>query len=407
MGSHKRTNVFLLVAISLIALTAIIYFSRLFVPNTVKPGSFTTETVDRGQVISAVDATGVVESENEVLVLSPGTGIIQSILAEPGSRVKKGDLILQLNTDAVKDDIENINDQLEVRRNSLERTRLNAQSTRLDLEYNEEVKKLRIASLKSQLADQEQLLEVGGISPARIDQTKQEITLAEKDMQTLVEKNSIRLQQLESEEKGLLLQIRMQVKNLEDKERLLEKMSIKAPSDGIILAINGQEGEKVGTDNLLVRLSDLTSFKVSGSVEEQHAKQLKTGNQVLVMVDGEQLKGTVGNITPRVENNKVQFNVHLEQSSHPKLIANQQVQIQIINSLKNNTLRIKKIPDFEGSKKQKKFLVEDDKAIQKEFTLGIVGNEYCEILSGLNEGDVVITEGLNAFRHMNEIEIQK
>lgn len=407
MGSHKRIKVFLLVAISVIALTAIVYFTRLLVPDTVKPGSFTTETVDRGQVISAVDATGVVESENEVLVLSPGTGIIQSILAEPGSRVKKEDLILQLNTDGVIDNIENIKDQLEVRRNSLERTRLNAQSTRLDLEYNEEVKKLRIASLKSQLADQEQLLEVGGISPARIDQTKQEITLAEKDMQTLVEKNSIRLQQLESEEKGLLLQIRMQEKNLEEQESLLEKMSIRAPSDGIILAINGQEGERVGTDNLLVRLSDLTSFKVSGSVEEQHAKQLKTGNQVLVMVDGEQLDGTVGNITPRVENNKVQFNVHLEQSSHPKLIANQQVQIQIINNLKNNTLRIKKIPDFEENKKQKKFVVEGDKAIQKEFTLGIVGNEYCEILSGLNEGDVVITEGLNAFRNMDEIEIQK
>lgn len=407
MGSHKRIKVFLLVAISVIALTAIVYFTRLLVPDTVKPGSFTTETVDRGQVISAVDATGVVESENEVLVLSPGTGIIQSILAEPGSRVKKEDLILQLNTDGVMDNIENIKDQLEVRRNSLERTRLNAQSTRLDLEYNEEVKKLRIASLKSQLADQEQLLEVGGISPARIDQTKQEITLAEKDMQTLVEKNSIRLQQLESEEKGLLLQIRMQQKNLEEQESLLQKMSIRAPSDGIILAINGQEGERVGTDNLLVRLSDLTSFKVSGSVEEQHAKQLKTGNQVLVMVDGEQLDGTVGNITPRVENNKVQFNVHLEQSSHPKLIANQQVQIQIINNLKNNTLRIKKIPDSEENKKQKKFVVEGDKAIQKEFTLGIVGNEYCEILSGLNEGDVVITEGLNAFRNMDEIEIQK
>jgi HlyD family secretion protein len=407
MGSQKRIKVFLLVAFALIALAAIGYYSRLFVPNTVKPGSFTTEIVDRGQVISATDAIGIVESENEVLVLSPGTGIIQSILAEPGSRIKKGDLILQLNTDAVKDDIENITDQLEVRRNSLKRTRLNAQSTRLDLEYNEEVKKLRIANLESQLADQEQLLEVGGISPARLDQTKQEITLAEKDLKTLVEKNSIRLQQLEAEEQGLLLQIGMQEKTLEERKQLLEKMSIRAPSDGIILTINGQVGEKVGTDNLLVRLSDLTSFKVSGSVEEQHAKQLKTGNQVIIMVDGEQLEGTVGNITPRVENNKVQFNVHLEQSSHPKLIANQQVQIQIINSLKNNTLRLKKIPDFDNSKKQKKFVVEGDKAIQKEFSLGIIGNEYCEILSGLNEGDIVVTEGLNAFRHMNEIEIQK
>jgi len=199
----------------------------------------------------------------------------------------------------------------------------------------------------------------------------------------------------------------MQEKELEEKEKLVHQMSIRAPSSGIILSLNGHEGEKVNTDQLLVRMSDLTSFKISGSIEEQHAKQLKTGNKVLVNIDDEQLEGTVGTITPRVENNKIQFNVHLEESSHPKLIANQQVQIQIINNLKNNTLRIKKQPDFENGNPQKKFIIEGNKAVQKEFLLGIIGNEYCEILSGLNEGDIVITDGMNAFRHYDEIEIQK
>lgn len=407
MGSKKRIQVFLIAIVILIALAAAVYYSRILVPNTLKPGSFSTEVVEKGQVLSAINATGLVESESEVLILSPGQGIIKSILAEPGSRVRKGDLIMQLNTEGVHDEIEKTKDQLEVRRNSLKRTRLNAQSTRLDLEYNEEVKKLRIASLEAQLADQKQLLEVGGISPARLDQTKQEITLAKKDLETLKEKNSIRLKQLETEEEGLLLQIRMQEKTLEEKQKLLEKMSIRAPSSGIILTVNGHEGEKVGTDKLLIRMSDLSSFKISGSVEEQHAEQLKTGNKVLVKIDNEQLEGTVGNITPMVENNKIQFNVHLEKSSHPKLIANQQVQIQIINNLKDSVLRIKTLPEFQNSKNQEKFVIEGDKAVVKHFTLGICGNDYCEVLSGLNEGDVLITDGMNAFKHMDEIEIEQ
>src|SRR6056297_1781198 len=229
MRSKKRIQILLFVALALIVLAAIIYYSRILVPNTLKPGNFTTDVVEKGQVISAINATGLVESESEALILSPGPGIIEAILAEPGSRVRKGDLLLQLNTETVKNEIESIKDQLEVRRNNLKRTRLNAQSTRLDLEYNEEVKKLKIASLEAQLADQKQLLEVGGISPARLDQTKQEITLAQKDLQTLQEKNTIRLKQLEAEEEGLLLQIRMQEKNLEEKQKLLEKMSIRAP----------------------------------------------------------------------------------------------------------------------------------------------------------------------------------
>lgn len=406
MGSKKGFQVFL-IAFLVLAAAGIIYFSGVLVPKSIKPTNVNTGIVERGTVMRSINATGVVDSENEVLILSPGTSIIQKIYIEPGSRVKRNDIIMQLSTEAVSDDIEKIRDQIEVRKNNLERTRLNAQSTLLDLEYNEEVKKLKIASLKSQLADQEQLLEVGGISPARIAQTNQEIVLAEKDLQTLVEKNSIRLQQLESEEKGLLLQIRMQEKELEEKEMLIEKMSIKAPSDGIILSLSGREGEKVSNDNLLVRMSDLSSFKITGSVEEQHANMLKTGTRVMVNVDYEQLVGTVGNITPMVENNQVEFNVHLQENSHPKLIANQRVEIQIISDLKEDALRIKKFEGCESITSHKLFVMAGDKAIKKEFTLGIIGNEYCEILSGLQEGDVVVVDDFNAFRHLDEVDIEK
>ena len=407
MTKKNKTAIIFLTVLIFAAVAAAIFYFYFFVPEVLKKGSYSVETADRGQVISAINATGIVESENEVLVLSPAAGIIQSIFAEPGSRVNKNDIILRLNTDGVTDEIEKLKDQLKVRYNNLERTRLNAQSTQLDLEYNEEVKKLKIVSLKSQLADQEELLEVGGISPARIDQTKQEITLAVKDLEMLVEKNSIRLKQLETEEQGLLIQISIDEKELSEKQELLNKMTIRAPSSGIILSVQGHVGEKVNRDNLLVRMSDLTSFKISGSIDEQYAKSLKTGNRVFVNIDNEQLEGTVGNITPMVENNKVQFNVHLKESSHPKLIANQQVQLQIISDLKENTLRIKNIPEFEGSKTHKFFVIEGSRAIKQEVAFGTQGNEYTEIISGLKEGDQIIIDGINAFRHLNEIEIEK
>ena len=75
--------------------------------------------------------------------------------------------IIILDPSPVQDEIEQLEDQLEVKRNSLRKNELNARSIRVDLDYNIEVKKLKIASLKSEIADQEQLLEVGGISPAR------------------------------------------------------------------------------------------------------------------------------------------------------------------------------------------------------------------------------------------------
>ncbi len=407
MGTKKNLFITLAVVISIIAMGVILFYQGALVPNSIKSGKFETVTVDRGEVISTTKATGIIESENEVILLSPAASIIKSILKEPGNHVQSGEIILQLQTEPVLDEIEKLKDQLEVKRNNLERNQLTAQSTKLDLDYNEEVKKLKVISLKAQLSDQEQLLEVGGISPARVEETKQEITLAEKDLAMLIEKNLLRLKQLKAEDRGLLLQIRMDEKALEDKQALLYKMNVRAPSSGIILIISGSVGEKVAVDKMLVRMSDLSSFKLIGSINEQFAGQIKTGSKVYVTIENEKLEGLVGNITPIVENNKVQFNVHLEESSHPKLIANQNVQIEIFNNKKENALRIKKLPDFENGKKLKVFVIEGDKAIKKEILLGIVGDEYCEILLGLKEGDVVIAEEIGGFRNLNEFDINK
>uniref|UniRef100_UPI0032170DF7 efflux RND transporter periplasmic adaptor subunit n=1 Tax=uncultured Draconibacterium sp. TaxID=1573823 RepID=UPI0032170DF7 len=404
MGNKNRLIV-ITIAIAVLGSVAFYLYSKYHVPTTLKSGSFHTEKIGRGSVVSSIKASGVVESESEVLILSPAQSIIKRTFKEPGSWVDKGELILQLDKENVAKEIELTSDQLEMKRNSLEKTQLNAQSTRLDLGYNEEVKKLRITSLKSTLADQQQLLEVGGISPARIEKTKQEIVLAEKDLETLVEKNSIRLKQLAAEEKGLMLQIKAQEKTLVEKQKLLNKLDIKAPSAGIILAVTGNEGSRVDADKPLVRMSDLTSFKVIGSIDEKFAKQLKTGNRVFVKIDNEDLSGRVGNITPMVENQKVQFNVHLQDKSHPKLISNQSVEVHIINSDKENVLRIKKIPVFENGNRQQVFVIKGNEAVKTDIILGTIGNNYCEIVSGVNEGELIITDEIN-FGGLERIEIE-
>jgi len=405
MGNKNRLFIIIFIAIVAVSAAAIYLYSSYNVPKSLKKGSFQTETIEYGAVVSSIKASGVVESESEVLILSPARSILKKVLKEPGSWVNKGELILQLDKENVIDEIEVISSQLDMKRNSLEKTQLNAQSTRLDLSYNEEVKKLRITSLKSTLADQKQLLEVGGISPARIEKTKQEILLAEKDLETLIEKNSIRLKQLAADEKGLMLQIQAQEKTLISKKELLMKLDIKAPSAGIILAVAENEGARVDADRTLVRMSDLTSFKVIGSIDEKFAKQLKTGNQVFVKIDNEDLPGRVGNITPMVENQKVQFNVHLQEKSHPKLISNQSVEVHIINSNKENVLRIKKIPAFENGKRQQVFVIKGNEAIKTDIILGTIGNDYCEIVSGVNEGDQIIADEIN-IRGLDRIEIE-
>lgn len=346
--------------------------------------------VDRGLVYASVDASGVIEPENEVLMLSPVSSIIKEIRKEPGTRVQKGEVLIELDDETTRAEIELITDQLEVKSNSLERSKLDAQMTRIDLDYNIEVKKLRITSIKTQLADEEQLLSVGGISSAKIDETKQNLVLAEKDLAIAQKKNSIRLNQLKTEESGLNLQIEIQKKQLVDKIALLDQLKIKAPSDGIVMSIAGKKGEKVGSDKMLVTLSDLTTFKIRGLIEEKNSEFVKTGNPVLIVADNTELKGIVGNVTPSVAENKIQFNVHLEGNSNQRLIPNQTVRLKVLKTMRENVLRVKSANRFKANSEQLVYVIESGEKVSRTVNFGIKGIDYLEVISGLNEGEQVV-----------------
>jgi HlyD family secretion protein len=382
--------------IAVLILSALIILYILFrivgIPSflTADSKKYQTSIVDRGQVYIPLDAIGTVEPENEVILLSPLTSIIRKIRKEPGSRVKKGDVIIELDTEPTHAEIEQITDQLEVKSNSLERSKLEGQMARIDLDYNVEVKKLRIISIKAQLADEEQLLTVGGISSAKIDETKQNLVLAEKDLDVIQKKNAIRLKQMKTEETGLNLQIEIQKKQLADKIAMLGKSDIKAPSDGIILSVTGKEGEKVGNDKMLITMSDLTTFKIKGLINEKLSEQIKTGNPVYVLSENEKLSGTIGNVTPTVADNKIQFNIHLENSNNPKLIPNQTVKLLVLKSVKNSVLRISAENNFKANSEQTVYILDSGKVVARTVNFGIKGNEYLEVISGLNEGEKVI-----------------
>ncbi len=389
--SNKKGLLIAVLVLSVIVLISILfYFTGIPSFLTSDSKKYQTSVVDRGQVFIPIEATGVVEPENEVILLSPNNSIIEKIYKEPGSRVKQGEVIIELDNKPTRDEIDQITDQLEVKSNSLERSRLEGQMARIDLDYNVEVKKLRITSIKAQLADEEQLLSVGGISSAKLDETKQSLVLAEKDLDMVLKKNAIRLKQMKTEENGLNLQIEIQKKQLADKIEMLGKLKIKAPSDGIILSVAGKEGEKVGGDKMLITMSDLTTFKIKGLIDEQFAEFVKTGNPVFALAENERLVGSIGNVTPTVSDNKIQFNVHLEHSNNPKLIPNQSIKLQVLKSIKTEVLRITANNNFKADAEQTVYVLDSGNRVARTVYFGIKGSDYQEVISGLHEGEKVI-----------------
>jgi len=353
-------------------------------------GNFQSVTVDKGNIEVLEPAEGTAQPSSKVILLSPAPSIVKKIYKEPGQRVKQGDAIIMLDTKGVESSIEQINDQLAVKYNNLEKTRLSARATKADLAYNSETKKLKIASIKSTIEDQKQLLDVGGISQAKFDKTQQELVLAQKDLKLVQEKNVIKLAQLATEEKGLLLQISMQEKDLALKKELLQKMIVKAPSDGIILSVEAKAGEKIQGEKVLVNMSDLSRLKIAASVESKRKRMIKTGKRAYVIVDGERFPGRIGSVMPQIENGKLRFSIHLSDDLHAKLIPNQRVDVEIVRAGKYNVNRLKVGGSINDKNDNELLVVKGDSAILKTVKLGLVTDQYIEVKEGLEEGDEVI-----------------
>jgi HlyD family secretion protein len=361
-------------------------------------------TVERGRVVRAFSGEGVVEPQSEVLILSPASSIIKEILKEVGIHVNAGEPIIILDPTPIQAQIENIQDQLEMKQNSLTKNRLNARSTKVDLDYNVQVKNLRIASLKSEMADQEQLLEVGGISPARFEKTKQELELAEKDLIMLQEQNSIKLQQLEADEEGLRLQIEMQEKELAQKQETLSKMIIRAPSAGIILSIRGKVGEKVENDRLLVEMSDLTNFKIKGKVDDDYSEQVKTGTRVYVVMDSDTLSGVVGTVNPVIRDRMIEFDVNLQESNHYKLRPNLDVHLDIVREERDSVLRIPESPILGRGETHRVYVLQNGEAQERLIRTGLRTDTWVEVQEGLSEGEQVVMSHISSPEDLEALE---
>jgi HlyD family secretion protein len=154
-------------------------------------------------------------------------------------------------------------------------------------------------------------------------------------------------------------------------------------------------------------MSDLSTFKISGSAEDKYANLIKTGRKVFAVIDSERLPGLIGNVTPVVANNKIQFNVHLEQKNHPKLIANQQIVLWVVAAENDQAIRLKNLNVFNKEIPGVVYVLSNDEAVRREITSGIKNSDFIQVLSGLDVGEKVIIpkHGMGAFRNAKSVVI--
>jgi membrane fusion protein (multidrug efflux system) len=187
----------------------------------------------------------------------------------------------------------------------------------------------------------------------------------------------------------------------------LKDRNIIAPFDGV-LGYRGITGDILGSDNsIIITLDDNSIIYSDLKIPETFAAFIKKDLPIKAKFSGNKNKtytGKVYTVSSRIsaETRSLLTRVMIE-NKNSELIPGSLLEV-VINYNERNSLAI---PDtsmmVEGSKTYVYKVSKDNIANKTEIKIGIRNNGFIEIVSGLNEGETIVAEGLKKVRPTGKI----
>jgi HlyD family secretion protein len=384
-----------------------VFLLRGLLTKELEQQDFQTATIERGPIEQTITASGIVVPAFEQQIVAPIAAAIKMVQGNSGDQVERGDTLLQLDDEYIRLQYESLRDQLELKKNNITRLRYEYDKNIRDLDYESQIKALQISSFEAQLADTKRLAKIGSATPEEVDRAQLQLDIAKLEKQKLDNELNFREQVLPGDRRNLELEARMEEKKSSELSRKLRETSVIAPRSGVITWINEELGKQVNEGELLVRLADLQRYRIEASCSDRYASQVKVGLPVRVRINQTDLPGRITTILPAVENNTVAFIVEVDEPDHPNLRPNRRVEVFLISDRREQALRLKNGPAFNGQAVQPLFVVQGDKAIRTEARVGLTSVDYVELLStDLQEGQQVIISDMEPYEHLERIAIK-
>lgn len=356
----------------------------------------TTKVSDRtiSQIVSAV---GTIEPETEIKISSQTSGEIIMLGVKEGDTVKPNQLLSRINPDIVESQLDQYKAMSEASKMEIEASKTEKERAKLDFDRSKE------------------LYEKGFLSKAEFDRSKSTY------------ETSI------SSYKASLSRFEQSQASLKQMQKSLARTALYAPISGVVTALNVEKGEKVvGTEMMagteMMRISDLSVMNAVVDVDENDIVLVKIGDTATVEIDalpGKLYKALVIEIGHSAKVNAlgtqdqvVNFSVKLRLvDDEARLRPGMSCNVEIMTETKHNVLAVplqsvtirddKKKDDKDNKEDNAKveetkvkrtdkaqsvvFVKNGDKAKMVKVETGISDDGYIEIMSGLKNGDEVVS----------------
>lgn len=346
------------------------------------------EKVARGEIVSTVTASGAVNAVTTVLVGTQVSGTIKDIYVDFNSRVKKGQLIAQIDSATFEAQVE--------------QARANLLSAQANLEKAEAA----LLDAKRGMDRSRELFSKNMVA-------KSELDTSETNHETAKAQVSVTKAQIAQAEAALKIA-----------ETNLKYTRIVSPVDGTVVSRNVDVGQTVAasfqTPTLFNIAQDLTKMQINSSVDEADIGKVKVGQPVEFTVDAypdTTFKGRVSEVrnAPVTVQNVVTYDVVVKVNNPElKLKPGMTANVSVIVSSKKEILRISNAAlrfrpeemrnkdktrkngsnkDNTREKGSRVWIIEEGNPKRVKVTTGISDGSYTELASDdLKEGQEVIVE---------------
>jgi HlyD family secretion protein len=355
--------------------------------------------VEKGDLAKSVVATGKVTPITKVEVKSKASGIVKKLLVDYGDRVKKGQLLAQLDKIEIEAQVAQSSAGLEAAEANLKSSQADFERAKVDAEGPD------VPVFKRAYDRAISMAKDGVVSASALDDAEKNYTMAlnkqnvSKAQVTVLKAKIAQAQANVAQDQANLTQLHEQ----------LSYTDIISPIDGIVLSRDVEMGDAVSSilvlgssATLVMTLGDTSEVYVKGKVDESDIGKVYLGQRARIKVESFKDKtfdGKVTKISPMgvEKDNVTTFEVRVSiQNPGGELKAEMTANAEIILDEHKNVLQIPEGAILYDKDKKASVEVPDPKGKEGKnkvaVNIGISNGAKTEVLSGLKEGDQVVLQ---------------
>jgi HlyD family secretion protein len=348
----------------------------------------------RGPIRSLVSTNGKVEPLRNFEAHAPIATTVKRLLVKEGDRVKRGQLLVQLDDADIR--AKAASAQAQIRAAQADQSALKTGGTQEEvITLNSQLIKARSARETAQhnVEALRRLQQQGAASAGEVRQAEDTLQRAEADLNLLEQKQKERYSPPEvARIEALSTEAEAAYASAEDS---LHKSTVLAPFDGVVYSVPVKEGAFVQGGELLLQEANLSNVLVRAFVDEPDVGRLQVGQKVEITWDavpGRVWNGSVNTVPATVKlrgNRNVGETTCLIDNNDLRLLPNINVGVTIVTAQHNDVLTLQRDALRMDDSRPYVYRIEGNRLHQQTVSFSLQNLTRVEITSGLSDGDRV------------------